>query len=87
MNFYDPQYAKYSLGKFLMLCKIDYDQQTDRAFYYPGYLVVGNTKFDYKLFPCRAATEFYEDNTGQWLPFVWDTVNALTADRMREFGF
>ncbi len=86
LNFYDPQYAKHSLGKYLMLLKIYYARKTGRAFYYPGYLVVGNTKFDYKLFPCKAATELYDDNTGQWLPFVWDTVNALTADRMREFG-
>lgn len=86
LNFYDPQYAKHSLGKYLMLLKIYYAQQTGRTFYYPGYLVVGNTKFDYKLFPCKAATEVYDDNTGQWLPFDWDTVNALTADRMREFG-
>lgn len=86
LNFYDPQYAKYSPGKYLMLCKIQYAQQTGRTFYYPGYLVVGNSKFDYKLFPCKDATEFYEDNSGQWLPFMWDIVNALTADRMREFG-
>ena len=86
MNFYDPHYARQSLGKYLMLLKINYAQQTGRTFYYPGYLVVGNTKFDYKLFPCKDATEVYDDNTGQWLPFAWDTVNALTADRMREFG-
>ena len=86
LNFYDPEYAKYSPGKYLMLLKIRYARQTGRAFYYPGYLVVGNTKFDYKLFPCKAATEVYDDNTGQWLPFAWDTVHALTADRMREFG-
>lgn len=86
MNFYDPAYAKRSLGKYLMLLKISYAQRMGKTMYYPGYLVVGNPKFDYKLFPCKAATELYDDNTGEWLPFAWETVNALTADRMREFG-
>ncbi len=80
MNFYDPEYRRHSLGKFLMLQKIIYARQQQKLYYYPGYLVSNYPKFDYKLFPCEEATEVFDDNTGQWLPFSWETVNALAAD-------
>ncbi|MGA0559497.1 arginine-tRNA-protein transferase [Larkinella sp. VNQ87] len=79
MNFYHPDYRKHSLGKYLMLQKINYARLHQKHYYYPGYLVSNYPKFDYKLFPCEAATEVYDDNSGQWLPFSWETVNALAA--------
>ena len=39
VNFYDPDFRKYSLGKYLMLCKLNYAQRQNLAYYYPGYLV------------------------------------------------
>ncbi|RRB02475.1 GNAT family N-acetyltransferase [Larkinella rosea] len=84
MNFYDPEYRKYSLGKYLMMQKINHARQGHKLYYYPGYLVSNYPKFDYKLFPCEAATEVYDDTTGQWLPFSWETVNALAADILDE---
>ncbi|GAA4419620.1 hypothetical protein GCM10023187_54100 [Nibrella viscosa] len=84
MNVYDPDYRKYSLGKYLMLAKINYARQQQKLYYYPGYLVSNYPKFDYKLFPCAAATEVYDDNSGLWLPFSWETVNALAADMLDE---
>lgn len=80
MNFYDPDYRKHSLGKFLMLQKIIYARQQHKLYYYPGYLVSNYPKFDYKLFPGEEATEVFDDNTGQWLSFSWETVNMLAAD-------
>lgn len=84
MNFYDPEYRKYSLGKYLMMQKINHARLQKKLYYYPGYLVSNYPKFDYKLFPCEAATEVYDDNTGQWLPFSWETVNALANDILDE---
>ena len=52
MNFYDPAYRKHSLGKFLMLMKINHARQQQKMYYYPGYLVKDYPKFDYKLFAC-----------------------------------
>ena len=49
-NIYDPEYAKYSLGKFMMLCKMQYCKQRQIQFYYPGYIACESTIFDYKLF-------------------------------------
>ncbi|GAB3688842.1 hypothetical protein GCM10027592_04410 [Spirosoma flavus] len=84
MNFYDPDYRKHSLGKFLMLMKINYARHQKKVYYYPGYLANKYPKFDYKLFPCEAATEVLDDNTGIWLPFSWETVYVLSAALLDE---
>lgn len=84
MNFYHPDYRKYSLGKYLMLQKINYARLQQKLYYYPGYLVSNYPKFDYKLFPCEAATEVFDDTSGHWLPFSWATVNALAIDILDE---
>src|SRR5204863_6789315 len=51
MNFFHPAYKKYSLGKYLMLLKIDHAIEMGKLWYYPGYIARGYLKFDYKLFP------------------------------------
>ena len=86
MNFYDPAYRRHSLGKYLMLLKIEYARQQRLAFYYPGYLVQGYPKFDYKLFPCRAATEVFDCVRGRWLPFSWEAVEEQSAELLREYA-
>ena len=83
MNFYDPTYRRHSLGKYLMLLKIEYALSQQMHYYYPGYLVHGYPKFDYKLFACRAATEVFDCSTGRWLPFSWPEVARQSAELMR----
>ncbi|SNR49843.1 MULTISPECIES: GNAT family N-acetyltransferase [Hymenobacter] len=80
MNFYHPSYRKHSLGKYLMLLKINHALAHQKAYYYPGYLVHNYPKFDYKLFPCLAATEVFDSAMSRWLPFSWDVVAAQAAD-------
>jgi arginine-tRNA-protein transferase len=87
MNFYHPDYAKYSLGKYLMLEKIRYAQLHRKQYYYPGYLVSNYPKFDYKLFPCQAATDVFDAGTHQWLLFTWDTVHRLATDILNEMQY
>ena len=84
MNFYHPDYHRHSLGKYLMLLKINYAQRQQKEYYYPGYLVSNYPKFDYKLFPCEPATEVFDDANGQWLPFSWGTITTLLANRIDE---
>ena len=86
MNFYHPEYRKYSLGKYLMLLKINHAQTQQKTYYYPGYLVSNYPKFDYKLFPGEAATEVFDSGSSRWLPFSWETVATLSADIMGETG-
>lgn len=79
MNFYDPDYRKYSLGKYLMLLKIDCARAWQKQYYYPGYVVTNYPKFDYKIWACASATEVLDASNGQWLPFSWETTAALSA--------
>lgn len=79
MNFYHPAYHKQSLGKYLMLLKINYARLQQKTYYYPGYIVSNYPKFDYKLFACEAATEVFDSLSGEWFPFSWETVHTLAA--------
>lgn len=86
MNFYHPEYRRYSLGKYLMLLKINHARAQEKTYYYPGYLVSSYPKFDYKLFACEAATEVFDSINGMWLPFSWETVATLSADIVSKTG-
>lgn len=83
MNFYDPDYRRHSLGKYLMLLKINYARQQGMTHYYPGYLVHSYPKFDYKLFACRPATEVFDSFRGHWQPFDWPAVDEHSAELLR----
>jgi len=84
VNFYDPAYHRHSLGKYLMLLKLEHARRYQLAYYYPGYLVHGFPKFDYKLFACPAATEVFNARTHQWRPFSWEAVNRQAAALLAE---
>ncbi|WP_229725330.1 GNAT family N-acetyltransferase [Hymenobacter baengnokdamensis] len=84
VNFYDPAYHRHSLGKYLMLLKLEHARRQQLAYYYPGYLVHGYPKFDYKLFACAAATEVFNARTHQWRPFSWEEVNRQAAALLAE---
>jgi arginyl-tRNA--protein-N-Asp/Glu arginylyltransferase len=79
VNFYDPEYRKHSLGKYLLLLKTEYARAEQLAYYYPGYLVHGYPKFDYKLFASPEATEVFDFQNSQWLPFSWELVARQSA--------
>ena len=80
LNFYDPNYRKFSLGKYLLLLKTDYGRRLQYTHYYPGYVVHDYPKFDYKLFACAAATEVFDCVRGQWQPFSSAAVAAQSAE-------
>lgn len=85
LNFYDPAYRKYSLGKYLLLLKTDYARRLQLDYYYPGYVVHAYPKFDYKLFACFAATEVYDSVRGLWVPFSCETVAAHSAELLADW--
>jgi len=80
LNFYDPTYHRHSLGKYLLLLKTDHARRLQLDYYYPGYVVHGYPKFDYKLFASPAATEVFDNINGSWQPFSWATVAAQSAE-------
>ena len=69
LNFYHPAYKKYSLGKYLILKKIDWARANAIPLYYTGYISTAITKFDYKLFPAKTAIEVYLPAHQHWMPY------------------
>lgn len=70
LNFYHPDYKKRSLGKYLMLLKIDYARKHNITWYYTGYISTAITKFDYKIFPDEGAIEVYLPREGMWVGYA-----------------
>ena len=66
MNFYHPDYKKYSLGKYLMLLKMEYAISKKMKWYYPGYVVYNYPAFDYKLFADKKASEIFIPELESW---------------------
>jgi hypothetical protein len=80
LNFYDPEYRQYSLGKYLLLLKANHARHLALDYYYPGYVLHDYPKFDYKLFPSLVATEVFDSIRGHWYPFVKEVVAAQSAE-------
>jgi arginine-tRNA-protein transferase len=69
LHFYHPAYAKYSLGKYLILLTLDHLKSIGCSWYYPGYVVSGRPRFDYKLFLGLESALYFEPQEADWKPF------------------
>lgn len=67
MGIYDPAYSKYSLGFYTMLLEIAFCMEQGILHYYPGYVVPGYSRFDYKL--RIGDVEFFNLPDSQWKPY------------------
>lgn len=85
LNFYHPDFKKYSFGKFLILKKMEFVLNSGREFYYPGYIGFDFPKFDYKLFPGSQTAEIWDPFDFVWLPYSPELVAHLT--QMQELFF
>lgn len=72
LHFFDPMYSRYSLGKYLILTTIDYLKDQGFQYYYPGYVVEGLSKMNYKLFLGNEQAEYFDPLTISWKPFHED---------------
>ncbi len=81
MGLYDQDYAKHSLGIYTMLCEIQFGLEKGKSFYYPGYVVPGYGKFDYKL--RVGPMDFYHLPSKSWLPIEQLKTETLPAETMR----
>ncbi len=68
VSFYDPQYKKHSLGKYLIYLKIQYCHELKLHYFYTGYFVPGYSYFNYKLTIAKPALYYLELRSQQWLP-------------------
>ncbi len=82
MGLYDPDYAQYSLGIYTMLCEVQYGMTQGKKYYYPGYIVPGYKKFDYKL--RVGETDFYDVPSKRWKPITELNRQSLPAETMTQ---
>jgi arginyl-tRNA--protein-N-Asp/Glu arginylyltransferase len=87
LGIYHPDYARYSLGFYTMLKEMEFGQENGFRYYYPGYVVPGYPKFNYKL--RIGPVEFFREESHQWLPY--DTIdhqqlpNQVMHSKLLEF--
>jgi arginine-tRNA-protein transferase len=64
--YYDPDYRKHSLGKYLIYLKMAHCQRLGLEWFYPGYAAPGQPRFDYKWDMGAATLEYLSLETGEW---------------------
>ena len=64
---YHPDYEKCSLGYFTLLAEIDYAIIHSYFYFYPGYVVPGNKRFDYKL--RIGEVEYFDLKSEKWIDY------------------
>ncbi|RYZ55589.1 MAG: hypothetical protein EOP49_02535 [Sphingobacteriales bacterium] len=70
LNFYDPGYHKFSLSKWLYFESVRYAAETGKRYFYPGYIAIGFTKFDYKLEAGLKHIQVWEPDATIWIPYA-----------------
>lgn len=80
LHFFDPEYNYFSPGKFMILITLDYLKKLGVEYYYPGYLVSGVKKMNYKLFLGSALAQYFDPLTGIWKPFETSILDANPKD-------
>lgn len=82
MGLYDPSYEKHSLGIYTMLLEIQFGQAHRMQYYYPGYIVPGYDRFNYKK--RIGDTEYYNLTSKSWEQTGEINLNKLPAETLFE---
>lgn len=67
LGIYDPLLSTFSLGYYTMLLEMEFCHDRGLEYYYPGYVVPGYQRFDYKL--RLGASEYFDLRSEGWLPY------------------
>ena len=67
LGIYDPALSTFSLGYYTMLLEMEYCLANTFNWYYPGYVVPGYQRFDYKL--RLGPAEYYDVRSDGWQPY------------------
>lgn len=81
MGLFDPAYKKYSLGFYTMLLEMIVGLQNNKSFYYPGYVVPGYQRFDYKL--RIGDVDYYNIETRRWEAYQNFVFKDMPSERMK----
>jgi len=67
LYYYDHDYARYGISKFLSLLFLEYLVENQHRYFYPGFIYIGHPKMNYKLSVEKSGIEYYDQLTDQWL--------------------
>lgn len=68
---YHRDYTQYSLGIYTMLREIQFASEKGMDYYYPGYVIPGYIRFDYKLRIGKPEEiEYYDMKSATWQPYT-----------------
>ncbi len=88
-SFYDQAYKKYSLGKYIIMLKIQYCMDQQYAYFYPGYFVPNYPAFDYKLSIGTETLQYLSLRTNTWTPIQTFVANEdpfqVMLKKLKEF--
>lgn len=79
---YDPDYSKYSMGIYTMLMEVEFCQQRGMKYYYPGYVVPGYDRFNYKL--KLGEVSYFDLKTRGWHPYKKLKEQDIPINRIRK---
>lgn len=68
--FYHPNYARFSLGIYMIYYQILACKKAGFQYYYPGYFIPHYSHFDYKLRIGTEAIVFFHPENRKWLPLA-----------------
>ncbi len=74
LGIYDPLLSSFSLGYYTMLLEMAFCQERNLDFYYPGYVVPGYQRFDYKL--RLGASEYFDLRSKDWIAYEQETIET-----------
>jgi len=88
ISFYDQSYKKFSLGKYLIMLKMNYCKQLQFEYFYPGYFAPNYRAFDYKLTIGRESLSYLQLKTNSWVPIndfcVSNNPYTLMINKLKE---
>lgn len=81
LNFYHPDYRKYSPGLWLYFECIRRAAARGCRYFYPGYVALGFPKFDYKLLAGTDRMELWDGASARWVAYA-ATVHAQLSQEV-----
>lgn len=83
-SFYDPDYKKNSLGRYLIFLKAAYCAEKGYRYFYPGYFVPGYPAFDYKLKMNAEVLQYYSLKETRWVSIDHFSEAEIPLRRMQD---
>lgn len=88
LGIYEPTYEKFSLGYYTMLLEMQFCLDHGFRYYYPGYVVPGYHRFDYKL--RSGPSQYYDLQSDSWNDFAHFSAEKgpveQQATKLKELG-